>query len=94
MEIEIRSIEIRSFVIPTVKIIGLSDLDDTASFHCPNCGSRISPDDETEDVYSIIDHISDGNLQAVMISCQCSQQVVLDLTPSIPMFPSILDIIG
>ena len=50
------------YLIDLAKIRGNGDL------HCPKCGTTISPDDETEDNYCILDTtLKDNNLDEVTI---------------------------
>ena len=35
--------------------IDLTKIDGKGEFRCPRCGVEMSPDDETEDVYTILD---------------------------------------
>jgi hypothetical protein len=40
------------------------------SFPCPKCGTMISPDDESEEVYKIVDtEVVNDELVEVVISC-------------------------
>ena len=53
------------YLIDLAKIRGNGDL------HCPKCGTTISPDDETEDNYCILDTtLKDNNLDEVTIQCK------------------------
>ena len=43
---------------------------DDGSFECPKCGKSISPDDESEDNYQILDtKVVNGELAELVISC-------------------------
>lgn len=43
--------------------IDLARIDGNGDFPCPNCGVSISPEDETENVYTIVDtKVRDGEL--------------------------------
>ena len=56
---------------PSSQIIDLKAADDEGNFPCPTCGNVISPDDETEKVYSVLDTTldDDGNLEQMVIRC-------------------------
>lgn len=50
--------------------IDLAVLDGDGSFSCPKCGVSISPDDETEDNYQIIDtKVVNDELTELVIAC-------------------------
>ncbi len=50
--------------------IDLSSVEGDGSFPCPKCGRSISPDDETEDNYQIIDtKVVNDELSELVISC-------------------------
>lgn len=50
--------------------INLAAIDGDGSFPCPKCGTSISPDDETEDNYQIIDtKVVNDELAELVISC-------------------------
>jgi len=61
------------FTIDLVKIEGKGD------FPCPNCGIVISPDDESEDVYSIIEtKVHGDSLEELLIQCnKCGSKIRL-----------------
>ena len=48
-------------------------------FSCPGCGIVISPEDETEDVYIILDtKVSNDELEELLIKCnQCKSKIRL-----------------
>jgi hypothetical protein len=55
---------------PKVQSIDLNLLDGEGSFACPNCGARISPDDESNESYKIIDtKVVGDELVGLLISC-------------------------
>jgi hypothetical protein len=64
---------------PKTQTIDLTLLDGEGSFACPKCGTRISPDDESEEVYKIIDtKVIGDNLVELLISCgTCSTRIKL-----------------
>lgn len=50
--------------------VNLANIEGDGSFPCPNCGSSISPDDETEDNYQIMDtKVVNDELAELVISC-------------------------
>jgi hypothetical protein len=59
--------------------IDLLELDGKGDFLCPCCGIRISPDDETEEVYSILDpQVRNNTLACLIIRCNhCSNKILL-----------------
>ena len=45
--------------------------------HCPKCGVTLSPDDETEDNYSILEAIvRDNNLEEIVIQCKRCRSII------------------
>jgi predicted RNA-binding Zn-ribbon protein involved in translation (DUF1610 family) len=63
----------KSFTIDLTKISGRGD------FRCPGCGVMISPDDKTEDTYTILKTIMNGeNLDKIALQCnKCKSQIHL-----------------
>jgi predicted nucleic-acid-binding Zn-ribbon protein len=59
------------FNVDLVKIRGNGD------FKCPGCGVKISPDDQTEETYTILETIMKGeNLERVTLQCnKCGSQI-------------------
>ncbi len=59
--------------------IDLSTLEGDGSFACPKCGLSISPDDESEDNYEIVDtKVVDDELSELVISCgKCRSTIKL-----------------
>lgn len=50
--------------------VDLSKVESEGSFPCPKCGTIISPDDESEEVYKIINtDVVNDELVEVIISC-------------------------
>lgn len=50
--------------------INLASLDGDGSFQCPECGTSISPDDETEENYQIMDtKVVNDELAELVIAC-------------------------
>ena len=64
---------------PLVYKLNLAELQGEGEFSCPGCGILISPEDETEDVYVILDtKISDNNLEELKIQCnRCKSKIRL-----------------
>ena len=65
--------QIHAYVLDLSKIKGEGD------FLCPRCGNKISPEDETEEAYSILEAKVNGcGLEEVIICCiKCSSQITL-----------------
>ena len=59
--------------------LDLTRIRGTGDFPCPNCGVVISPEDETEDVYSILDMKVRGQaLEELVIQCKkCASRIRL-----------------
>jgi hypothetical protein len=64
---------------PLVYKMDLTELQGEGDFPCPCCGTIISPEDETEDVYMILDTIVSGdNLEELEIQCnKCNSKIRL-----------------
>jgi len=64
---------------PLVYQVDLTELQGEGDFPCPGCGVIISPEDETEDIYRIINTKVHGeNLEALVIQCnQCKSKIRL-----------------
>jgi DNA-directed RNA polymerase subunit RPC12/RpoP len=59
--------------------IDLTKIEGNGDFACPKCGTKISPDDETEAVYSILgSKVNSNGLEEVVICCnKCSSHIHL-----------------
>jgi len=59
--------------------IDLTKIEGDGDFPCPNCGVVISPEDESEDVYVILEtKLRDENLQELVIQCnRCKSKIHL-----------------
>jgi len=59
--------------------IDLGSVDGDGSFQCPCCGMKISPDDESEDNYEILDtKVVNDELAELDISCgKCGSNIKL-----------------
>ena len=64
---------------PLMYKLDLSELQGEGDFPCPCCGTLISPEDETEDVYVILDtKVSGDDLEELEIQCnKCSSKIRL-----------------
>ena len=59
--------------------LDLIKLEGKGDFACPCCGTLISPDDETDEVYSVLKaNVRDNVLERLMIRCNnCRNKIVL-----------------
>jgi predicted RNA-binding Zn-ribbon protein involved in translation (DUF1610 family) len=59
--------------------IDLTKIDGDGSFPCPKCGTVISPEDETEEIYKIADTkiIDDELVELVIICGTCGSSIKL-----------------
>jgi predicted RNA-binding Zn-ribbon protein involved in translation (DUF1610 family) len=59
--------------------IDLTQIDGDGSFPCPKCGTVISPEDETEQVYKIVDtKVVNDELVELVINCgECGSSIKL-----------------
>ncbi len=64
---------------PLVYEVDLTKIQGKGEFHCRNCGVIISPEDETEDVYCILDvKVKDETLEEIVIQCNnCGSRIHL-----------------
>jgi hypothetical protein len=64
---------------PLVYKMSLTELQGEGEFACPCCGIIISPEDETNDVYTIVDtKVCDGELEELEIQCnKCQSKIRL-----------------
>jgi hypothetical protein len=64
---------------PLVYELDLTRIQGNGDFPCPNCGVTISPEDETEDVYCILETKVEGQaLEELVIQCnKCASQIRL-----------------
>ena len=64
---------------PLVYQVNLAELQGEGDFPCPSCGVVISPEDETEDVYVIVDtKVRGDDLEELVIQCnQCKSKIRL-----------------
>ena len=59
--------------------IDLTKIDGDGSFPCPKCGTVISPEDETETVYKIVDTkvVNDELVELVIMCIKCGNNTKL-----------------
>jgi len=59
--------------------VDLVKIDGDGAFPCPKCGVTISPDDETEETYRIVDtKVKDDELTELVLQCnQCGSTIRL-----------------
>ena len=64
---------------PLVYQLDLATLHGEGEFSCPNCGIVINPEDETEDVYKILDtKVRCDKLEELVIQCnRCKSKIRL-----------------
>lgn len=60
-------------------IIDLSKIKGSGEFNCPKCGTTISPDDQSEEVYTILEPIvKKDHLEKVVLQCKmCGSKISL-----------------
>lgn len=65
--------------------LDLTKIDGNGDFPCPNCGITISPEDESEDVYIILEEKVNGEaLEELTIQCnKCGSQIRLTGFPAL-----------
>jgi predicted RNA-binding Zn-ribbon protein involved in translation (DUF1610 family) len=63
----------------TVYKVNLTQIDGEGDFACPSCGTVISPDDETESIYTIVEtKMKRDELEELIIRCNgCESQIHL-----------------
>ena len=62
-----------------IHAIDLTQIDGEGSFPCPKCGTVISPEDETEETYKIVDTkiINDQLVELVIMCGECGSNIKL-----------------
>ena len=61
--------------------INLNEIEGSGDFPCPSCGAVISPDDDSEKIYKIIniETFKDGSLKTLTILCnECHATIILE----------------
>ena len=64
---------------PQIYEVDLTQIQGEGDFPCPNCGVVISPEDETEDVYCILEtKVKGDTLEELIIQCNnCGSRIRL-----------------
>jgi len=59
--------------------IDLTKIDGDGAFPCPKCGTMISPDDESEETYHIVEtKVKDDELSDLLLTCnKCNSLIKL-----------------
>jgi len=59
--------------------IDLSNVEGSGEVICPKCGIKISPDDQTEETYTILKPVMKGeNLEKIVLQCKkCMSRIQL-----------------
>lgn len=59
--------------------VDLTEIEGGGAFPCPKCGAIISPDDESEEVYTIVEtEVEDDQLTELILKCnRCESQIRL-----------------
>jgi len=58
--------------------IDLTKTDRNGAFPCPKCGAVISPADESQNVYTILEKkLKDNSLEKLIIQCKCGSEIHL-----------------
>jgi len=59
--------------------IDLTKIDGDGAFPCPKCGIMISPEDETEEIYQIVEtRVKDDELAELVLMCtKCGTKIKL-----------------
>jgi hypothetical protein len=71
--------EVRRMKQKHVYVLDLTKVDGSGGFPCPECGAPISPDDCTEEAYSILEtKVNNQGLEELVIRCNiCASQIHL-----------------
>ena len=71
-----------------VSELDLTKMDGNGDFPCPTCGVTISPEDETEDVYTIIEEkVRNDALEELVIQCNaCGNRLRIIVFPSLELY--------
>jgi len=70
-----------------ITVLDLTQIEGNGDISCPSCGVTISPEDESEDVYTIIEEKVNGEvLEELVIQCNtCSSKICLTGFPALDM---------
>jgi predicted RNA-binding Zn-ribbon protein involved in translation (DUF1610 family) len=62
-----------------IHTVDLTKIDGDGAFPCPKCGTMISPDDETDETYQIVEtKIKNDELTELVLTCnKCSTTIRL-----------------
>jgi len=62
-----------------IHTVDLTKIDGDGSFPCPKCGTVISPEDETEEIYKIVDTkiVNDELVELVIMCGECKSKIKL-----------------
>lgn len=57
----------------------LDEINSNGSLPCPSCGAHISPDDQTEEVYTLLDvNMNGAGLEEIVVRCnRCQSQIYI-----------------
>jgi len=71
----------------SITVLDLTKIEGDGDFPCPSCGVMISPEDETDDVYTILEEKVKGeDLEELLIKCNtCSCKIRLVGFPALDM---------
>ena len=71
----------------SITVLDLTKIEGDGDFSCPSCGIVISPEDESEDVYTILEEKVNGDdLEELLIKCNtCSCKIRLVGFPALDM---------
>jgi hypothetical protein len=57
--------------------VDLSLTEGSGEFECPKCGSKISPDDYSEDAYTLLEPAMKGNsLEKIILKCNKCEGII------------------
>jgi len=71
----------------SINELDLTKIDGNGDFPCPKCGITISPEDESENVYIIVEEkVNNDALEELVIQCnKCGCQIRLTGFPALEM---------
>jgi DNA-directed RNA polymerase subunit RPC12/RpoP len=58
----------------------LDEINSNGSLPCPSCGAHISPDDQTEEIYTLLDvNMNGAGLEEIVVRCnRCQSQIYIN----------------
>ena len=69
--------EVKKMEKSLIYTVVFANLQEDGTFLCPNCGVKISPNDETEDVYCILESkLIDNKLEEISILCKNCKSII------------------